>query len=143
MSFIFFVDGRFACFFPLCWALSASAPGARPSLNVAGVFRPPRPDSQRVGAKTSNAFGMEKPSITSNASRFTPKNETRGPFRGDRSVSRYFAICSTLPPLYYIRGLKPRTRKEVEIREPVSYDDATRLAEKLDVALSCPNGSST
>ena len=34
----------------------------------------------------------------------------------------------------YIRGLKPRTRKEVEIREPASYDDATRLAEKLDVA---------
>lgn len=34
----------------------------------------------------------------------------------------------------YIRGLKPRTRKEVEIREPATYDEATRLAEKLDVA---------
>ena len=34
----------------------------------------------------------------------------------------------------YVRGLKPRTRKEVEIREPSTYDEAIRIAEKFDVA---------
>ena len=33
----------------------------------------------------------------------------------------------------YIRGLKPKTRRELEIREPETFEAATRLAEKLDV----------
>ena len=35
----------------------------------------------------------------------------------------------------YVRGLKPRTRREVEIREPATYNDAAKLAEKLDIAM--------
>jgi hypothetical protein len=34
----------------------------------------------------------------------------------------------------YVRGLKPFTRKEVEVREPATYDEATRIAEKFDMA---------
>lgn len=35
----------------------------------------------------------------------------------------------------YIRGLKLRTRKEVEIREPSTFLEAVRIAEKMDICL--------
>jgi hypothetical protein len=34
----------------------------------------------------------------------------------------------------YIRGLKTRTRHEVELKDPDSFDEACRLAEMIDVS---------
>jgi hypothetical protein len=42
----------------------------------------------------------------------------------------------------YVRGLKARTRQEVELREPNTFEEASRIAERIDVNLERVFGTS-
>lgn len=66
--------------------------------------------------------------------------------RQDQSVRAYTAqfrhLCTIIQTISedekldrYVRGLKPRTRKEVDLRDPSTFAEAVRIAERLDTTM--------
>jgi hypothetical protein len=75
--------------------------------------------------------------------------------RGEKAttfVERFLATCLKIPSLTdeekldrFVRGLLPHYRKEIELREVTSFQDALRLAQRIDgihdFATPCSNES--
>ncbi len=54
-------------------------------------------------------------------------------------VSQFRTLCFQIPGISegekmdrFIRGLKPQVQREVEIRDPQTFDEAVRMAERID-----------